>query len=76
MPTESIGGHKYFVTFIDDFSRCCVVYFMKNKSEAPAKYKEFEARVSNDCDRGSELLLYGVIMEENTCRRSSKAISK
>ena len=52
MPTESIGGHKYFVTFIDDYSRCCAVYFLKNKSEVPEKYKEFEARVSIDCDRG------------------------
>ena len=25
MPTESIGGNEYFVTFIDDFSRCCAV---------------------------------------------------
>ena len=49
MPTESIGGNKYFVTFIDDFSRCCAVYFLRNKSEVPDKFKEFEARVSNDC---------------------------
>ena len=48
MPTESIGGNKYFVTFIDDFSRCCAVYFLRSKSEVPDKFKEFEARVSND----------------------------
>jgi len=30
MPTESLGGHKYFVTFIDDYSRCCAVYFLKH----------------------------------------------
>ena len=33
MQTQSIGGAKYFVTFIDDYSRCCAVYFMKYKSE-------------------------------------------
>ena len=49
MPTESIGGNKYFVTFIDDFSRCCAVYFLRNKSEVPDKFKEFEARACNDC---------------------------
>ena len=49
MPTESIGGNKYFVTFIDDFSRCCAVYFLRSKSEVPEIFKEFEARVSNDC---------------------------
>ena len=48
MPTESIGGQKYFVTFIDDYSRCCAVYFLKHKSEVFGKFKEYEARVTND----------------------------
>ena len=47
MPTESIGGSRYFVTFIDDYSRCYRVFFMKSKSEVPEKFKEFEALVSN-----------------------------
>ena len=51
MPTESIGKRKYFVTFIDDFSRCCSVYFIRNKSEVFEKFKEFEALVTNDCNQ-------------------------
>ena len=45
--TESIGGSRYFVTFIDDYSRCCAVYFMKSKSEVFERFKEFEAIVVN-----------------------------
>jgi hypothetical protein len=48
MPTESIGGRKYFVTFIDDYSRCCSVYFMRHKSEVLDKFKEFEAATTTD----------------------------
>ena len=29
MSTESIGEKRYFVAFIDDYSRCCKVYFMR-----------------------------------------------
>lgn len=47
MQTESIGGWKYFVTFIDDFSRCCAVYFLKQKSEVLDKFKEI---VTNECN--------------------------
>ena len=43
MPTESIGGCKYFVTFIDDYSRRCSVYFMRHKCEVLDKFKEFES---------------------------------
>ena len=43
MPTESIGGCKYFVTFIDDYSRRCSVSFMRHKSEVLDKFKEFES---------------------------------
>ena len=48
MPTESIGGKKYFVTFIDDYSRCCSVYFIQPKSEVVDKFKEFEAATTTD----------------------------
>lgn len=48
MHTESIGGAKYFVTFIDDYTRCCAVYFMKHKSEVFDKFEEFEAVTTND----------------------------
>ena len=47
MKTESIGGAKYFLTFIDDYSRYCTVYFIKQKSEVFNKFKEFEALVTN-----------------------------
>ena len=47
--TESISGQRYFVTFIDDASQCCAVYFLKRKSEVFEKFKEFEALVTNEC---------------------------
>ena len=46
--TPSIGGAKYFVTFIDDYTWCCAVYFMKHKLEVFDKFIEFEASVTND----------------------------
>lgn len=49
MQNESVNGAKYFVTFIDDFSRCCKVYFMKQKNEVLSKFKEFEKTLSNEC---------------------------
>ena len=47
MQTQPLGGAKYFVTFIDDYSRCCAVYFIKHKSEVFQKFKEFEAAAVN-----------------------------
>lgn len=51
MQTESIGGASYFITFTDDYSRCCAVYYMKHKSEALEKFKEFEAATTNEAGR-------------------------
>lgn len=39
MSVESIGRQKYFVTFIDDYTRCCSVYFMRQKSEVFEKFR-------------------------------------
>ena len=41
MNVNSVGGSRYFVTFIDDYSRYTAVYMMKNKSEVLQKLKEF-----------------------------------
>ena len=51
MQIKSFGGAKYFVTFTDDYSRCCAVYFMKQKSEVLEKFKEFEAAATNEAGR-------------------------
>ena len=51
MSTESIGGKKYFVTFTDDHSCCCSVYFMKYKSEVLEKFKDFETATTSSGER-------------------------
>ena len=38
----SIGGMRYMVTFIDDFSRYLWVFFMEEKYETLSKFKEFK----------------------------------
>ncbi|KAI5345500.1 hypothetical protein L3X38_013377 [Prunus dulcis] len=45
MQTASLGGNKYFITFIDDFSRMCWVYFLRNKSETFHVFKKFKVMV-------------------------------
>ena len=48
---KSLGGKRYFVSFIDDYSRCCAVYFINNKSEVFEKFKEFEASTTNESEQ-------------------------
>ena len=43
--TTSIGGVKYFVTFINDFLRKLWVYMLKSKRECFERFKEFKALV-------------------------------
>lgn len=69
MPTESIGGKKYMVTFIDDYSRCCQVYFMIHKSEVLEKFNEFEAITTNESDQR-----IGALRSDNVSQRSLKYI--
>lgn len=42
MSARSMGGYRYFITFIDDFSRKTFVYFLKEKSEAFEKIKDLK----------------------------------
>lgn len=51
METSSIGGARYYVTFIDDYSRKVSVYFIKSKSETLEKFKEFKNLVENETNK-------------------------
>lgn len=51
MEKPSIGGSKYFVTFIDDASRMTHVYFLKSKGEAFDAFVEFKAYVEKQTGR-------------------------
>jgi hypothetical protein len=47
MKTTSHGGARYFLTFIDDFSRKTHVYLLKAKGETFEKFKQSKAWVEN-----------------------------
>lgn len=46
-----MGGSRYFVTFIDNFSRKVWVYFLKHKYEVFAKFKLWKTEVKIQTDR-------------------------
>jgi len=57
------GGMKYFITFIDDYSRLCHVYLLKSNEETFRRFIEFRTRVQKQLghlvkklrsDRGGE----------------------
>ena len=45
LPTPSLTGARYFVTFIDDFSRFTILYFLKEKSGAFQAFQSYKAFV-------------------------------
>ncbi|MCZ2221959.1 DDE-type integrase/transposase/recombinase, partial [Corynebacterium pilbarense] len=47
MPSSSISGYVYYVSFIDDYSRKTWIYFLKSKDEVFSKFKEFKALIEN-----------------------------
>ena len=65
MQTQSFGGSGYFITFTDNYSRYCKTYFLRKKSKALEKFKEFKASVETElgmkikafrADRGGEYM--------------------
>jgi hypothetical protein len=45
MQTQTMPSYRYIIVFTHDYSTYTEVYFMKLKSEAPGKFKEYVARV-------------------------------
>ena len=44
-------GQKYFITFIDDYSRYMYLYMLYNKSETLEAFKVFKAEVEKQCEK-------------------------
>ncbi|KAL3681665.1 hypothetical protein R1sor_024621 [Riccia sorocarpa] len=44
-PTQSIGGKRYFISFIDDHSRKCWIFTLRRKSEALETFVRFKAHI-------------------------------
>ncbi|RVW67331.1 Retrovirus-related Pol polyprotein from transposon TNT 1-94 [Vitis vinifera] len=70
-PSMDAYGPKYFISFIDDYSRYMYVYLLHNKNEALGAFKVFKAEVEKQCgkqikivrtDRGGEY--YGRYTED------------
>ena len=58
IPTTSMIGSRYVITFIDDLSRFTWVQFLKKKSEVPGKIIDFKASVENATGRKIKYLRY------------------
>jgi hypothetical protein len=48
---EYVGGKKYYVSFIDDFSKFTWIYLLKFKSEVFQKFREFQNLVERLFDK-------------------------
>ena len=51
MLVRSIGGAKYFVTFIDDFSRKVWAFPLKSKDQVLGVFKQFQASVEREIEK-------------------------
>lgn len=56
MSTASLGGARYYVSFIDDYSRMLFVYPIRDKSQALAKFIEFRNFVEKQTGSAIKIL--------------------
>jgi hypothetical protein len=43
-PVSTLGGNKYFLGIVDDYSRWLTVFPLRNKNDAARSFKEFITR--------------------------------
>ena len=49
-------GRKYFVTFIDDYSKFCYTYLLKSKDEVHDWFKVYKAEAENQLEKKIKIL--------------------
>lgn len=48
MSIQSTNGNKYLVTFIDDYTRMCWVYLLKEKSKVFPTFNNYHLWITNE----------------------------
>ena len=71
----SFGGEKYFITFINDFSRYCYLYILHEKSQSVDVLETFINEVERQLDRKVKVVrsdrggeYYGKFNESGQCK--------
>ncbi|XP_070054848.1 uncharacterized protein [Nicotiana tomentosiformis] len=54
--TPSSDGKKYSITFIDDCTRYCYVYFLNSKDEAIESFKQYKNEVENQLNKKIKMI--------------------
>ena len=54
LPTR--GGKKYFITFIDDYTRYFYVHLLNSKDEAITAFIKYKAEVENQLNKKIKIL--------------------
>lgn len=53
---DSLGGSRFYVVFVDDFTRKVFVYILKTKSEVPQVFSDFKQFVENQTGKKIQIL--------------------
>ena len=56
MLVPSLGGYRYYVSFIEDYSKMTWIYFLKKKTKVFKRFLEFKSLVENQTDRKIKVL--------------------
>jgi hypothetical protein len=57
MSSPSLNGCLYYAIFIDDYSRKCWIYFLKDKSDTFNKFKEYKAFIEKQIGKHNRILI-------------------
>ena len=48
---QTRGEKKYFITFIDDSTKYCFVYLLRNKNETLEKFMHYKTLIENQLNK-------------------------
>src|SRR4051812_34290073 len=56
VPEPSLGGNRYFLSFVDEFTRMTWVTLIKFKTEVFTKFQKFKVKGEKQCGRKIKIL--------------------